>query len=86
MKIIYILTAIIMIIGLIAGMRVITEERLIGVRRYAQSDLTPAFANTVISFLDVVPVFFMIGVGIYLQIKKKNPNMFDMYPLNWTNQ
>ena len=62
--------------GLVAGISVITEERLIGVRRYAQSDLTSAFANTVISLLDVVPVFFMIGIGIFLQIRKKNPNMF----------
>ena len=76
MKIVNVLTAAIMVIGLVAGISVITEERLIGVRRYAQSDLTPAFANTVISFLDVVPVFFMIGIGIFLQIRKKNPNMF----------
>ena len=26
--------------------------------------------------LDTVPVFIMIGIGIYIWIRKKNPNMF----------
>jgi len=77
MKVIWVVTVIIMAVGLYAGISIVTEERTVGaIRRYAQSDLTPKFADTVVSMLDVVPVFFMIGIGIYLIIRKKNPHMF----------
>ena len=77
MRIIGILTLILMFLGLIAGIGVITEERTVGIiRRYAQSDLTNAFSKGLISLLDVVPVFVMIGVGIYLFIRKRNPHLF----------
>lgn len=77
MKAIWIVSLIVMAIGLIAGFSIVTEERTVGaIRRYAQSDLTPKFADTVVQMLDIVPVFFMIGIGIYLIIKKKkNPYM-----------
>ncbi|MBQ8996202.1 MAG: hypothetical protein IJ091_10350, partial [Oscillospiraceae bacterium] len=56
---------------------VVTEPRTVGaIRRYAQSALTPAFSDTMTNLLNVVPVFLMMGVGIYLWIKKKNPHMF----------
>lgn len=77
MKVIWIISIVIMVIGLYAGISVVTEERTVGrIRRYAESDLTNKFADTVIQMLDIVPVFFMMGIGIYLWIKKKNPNMF----------
>ncbi len=76
-KIVWIITVLIMVVGLYAGISVVTEERTVGaIRRYAQSDLTPKFADTVIQMLDIVPVFFMIGIGIVLWIRRKNPNMF----------
>ena len=75
-KVIWIITLVIMAIGLYAGFSIVTEERTVGaIRRYAQSDLTPKFADTVVQMLDIVPVFFMIGIGIYLIIKKRNPYM-----------
>lgn len=76
-KIVWIISLIIMVIGLAASLSVVLEERTLGaIRRYAQSDLTGKFADQVISLLDVVPVFFMIGIGVFLWIRKKNPNMF----------
>ena len=77
MKVIWAVSIVIMLIGLYAGISVITEERTVGaIRRYAESEATGRFADTVISLLDTVPVFFMIGIGVYLWIRKKNPNMF----------
>lgn len=73
----YILMAVISAFGLYSGFSVMTEPVTVGaIRRYAQSDLTPAFADTLTQMLNVVPVFFMMGIGIYLWIKKKNPHMF----------
>lgn len=73
---VWIVSAVIMVLGLIAGLMVVTEERTIGVRRYASSDETGKFSSTLTSMLDTVPVFIMIGIGIYLWVKKKNPFMF----------
>ena len=76
-KVVWILSVIIMILGLAGGLLVVTEPRTVGaIRRYASSDLTGKFSNTLTSLLDTVPVFVMIGIGIYLWIRKKNPNMF----------
>lgn len=75
-RIVWIVTLVIMAMGLYASISVVTEPRTVGaIRRYATSDLTPAFADRMTSLLDVVPVFFMIGIGIYLLIKKKNEHM-----------
>jgi len=77
MRIIWIVSIVIMIIGFFAGIAVVTEERTVGlIRRYAESKLTPKFADSIIQMLDIVPVFFMMGIGVYLWIKKKNPFMF----------
>lgn len=76
-KVVWILSIIIMILGLAGGLTVVTEPRTVGaIRRYASSDLTGKFSSTLTSLLDTVPVFIMIGIGIYLWIRKKNPNMF----------
>ena len=76
-RITWIIAIIIMILGLAGGLMVITEPRTVGaIRRYASSDLTGKFSSTLTSLLDTVPVFIMIGIGIYIWIKKKNPNMF----------
>ncbi len=77
LKAVWIISILIMVVGLYAGISVVTEERTVGaIRRYAESDLTPKFADSVIQMLDIVPVFFMIGVGIVLWVRRKNPNMF----------
>ncbi|MBQ4252639.1 MAG: hypothetical protein II704_06305, partial [Erysipelotrichaceae bacterium] len=76
-KVTWIISGIIMALGLAAGLTVITEPRTVGaIKRYASSDLTGRFSSTLTSLLDTVPVFIMIGAGIYLWIRKKNPNMF----------
>ncbi|MBR2701286.1 MAG: hypothetical protein IKE77_04290 [Erysipelotrichaceae bacterium] len=76
-RIVWIISVIIMVLGLIAGIMVVTEPRTVGIiKRYASSDQTGKFSSTLTSMLDTVPVFIMIGIGIYLWIKKKNPNMF----------
>ncbi|MBQ4289500.1 MAG: hypothetical protein II749_06060 [Clostridia bacterium] len=66
-----------MILGLAGGILTKTEPRTVGaIRRYASSDLTGKFPSALTSMLDTVPVFIMIGIGIYLWIRKKDPNMF----------
>ncbi|MBR0385609.1 MAG: hypothetical protein IJI05_03585 [Erysipelotrichaceae bacterium] len=76
-RIVWFVSIVIMILGLAGGLMVVTEPRTVGaIRRYASSDLTGKFSNTLTSMLDTVPVFIMIGIGIYFWIKKKNPNMF----------
>ena len=76
-KVVWGITAAIMALGLVAGLSMVIEPRTVGIiKRYAQSADTGKFATTMTSILDIVPVFFMIGIGIYLQIKKKNPHMF----------
>jgi len=76
-RIVWIFALIVMAMGLVGGLTVVTEPRTVGIiRRYASSDLTGKFSSTLTSLLDTVPVFIMIGIGIYLWIRKKNPNMF----------
>ncbi len=76
-KVTWIISGLIMALGLVAGLTVITEPRTVGaIKRYASSALTGRFSSTLTSLLDTVPVFIMIGAGIYLWIRKKNPNMF----------
>ncbi len=76
-RIVWIFALIVMVLGLVGGLTVVTEPRTVGmIRRYASSDLTGKFSSTLTSLLDTVPVFIMIGIGIYLWIRKKNPNMF----------
>ena len=76
-RIVWIFSMIIMVLGLAGGLTVISEPRTMGlIKRYASSDLTGKFSSTLTSMLDTVPVFIMIGIGIYLWIRKKNPNMF----------
>ena len=66
-RITWIVAVIVMILGLIVGILVVTEPRTVGViKRYASSDLTGKFSSTLTSLLDTVPVFIMIGIGIYL--------------------
>ncbi|MBR0138036.1 MAG: hypothetical protein IJM15_06460 [Erysipelotrichaceae bacterium] len=74
--VVWALTAIIMVIGAAAGFLVVTEPVAFGVRRYAQAPETPAWVNTLMNLLNTVPDFLIIGIGVYLMIKKENPNLF----------
>jgi len=75
-RIVWILTIVLMASGLFASMNLVTEPIALGVNRYAQAAETPGWVNGLIQALNIVPDFFIIGVGIYLMIKKKNPYMF----------
>ena len=62
--------------GLAAGILYKTEPRTVGaITRYAEAEGNPGWISGIVSFLDMFPVFLMIGVGIFL-FKKNNPNMF----------
>ncbi len=76
-RIVWILTALLIVVGTVAGFSLVTEPRTVGtLNRYAQSDETAKWVDSLISMLDIVPVFFMIGIGIVIWIRRKNPNMF----------
>ena len=75
-KAVWAVSIVIMAIGLAAGIMTVTEPTTVGaIKRYSQSELTPGFAKGMTSYLDVFPVFVMIGVGAVLAIKKKNPDL-----------
>lgn len=75
-KVVWIFTILLMIAGTFASINLVTEPIALGVNRYAQAAETPGWVNGLIQMLNIVPDYFMIGVGIYLLIKKKNPHMF----------
>lgn len=76
-KAVWIITVIIMIAGLAAGICTDTEPRTVGaVSRYATSDMNPGWVDGIVQALDIVPVFLMMGLGIVIWKKKKNPNLF----------
>ena len=70
-------TIVIMILGLAAGICLVTEPRTVGaINRYAEADATPGWVDGLVQMLDIVPVFIMIGAGVLIWIKKKNPHLF----------
>ncbi|MBO4358860.1 MAG: hypothetical protein J5796_03565 [Erysipelotrichaceae bacterium] len=75
-RIVWIITILLMVGGFYASLNVAMEPIAFGVNRYAQAAETPGWVNGLIQALNIVPDFFIIGVGIYLMIKKKNPHMF----------
>ena len=76
-KPIWVITVLIMVIGLVAGVCTNIEPRTVGaISRYAVSDANPGWVDTVVQMLDIVPVFLMMGLGIVIWKKKKNPNLF----------
>ena len=76
-KPIWVITVLIMVIGLAAGVCTNIEPRTVGaISRYAVSDANPGWVDTVVQMLDIVPVFLMMGLGIVIWKKKKNPNLF----------
>lgn len=76
-KPIWVITLLIMVIGLAAGVCTNIEPRTVGaISRYAVSDANPGWVDTIVQMLDIVPVFLMMGLGIVIWKKKKNPNLF----------
>ncbi|MBQ1827221.1 MAG: hypothetical protein II126_04540 [Erysipelotrichaceae bacterium] len=73
---IWVLTAMLMAVGAVAGVKMITEPIALGVNRYAQAAETAGWVNGLIQMLNIVPDFVIIGIGIYLMIRKKNPHLF----------
>ncbi|SDB30819.1 hypothetical protein SAMN02910298_01522 [Pseudobutyrivibrio sp. YE44] len=77
MRILWAVTAVIMVIGLAQGFAVKLEPEVLGkTYRHVSSDATPMWAEKVrrlLSFGTVIPV---IIVGIYTWVKKKNKNIF----------
>ena len=75
-KAVWAVTVLIIAVGLVAGVMIKTEPRVVGaITRYAEAEGNPSWISGIVSFLDMFPVFLMIGVGIIL-MRKKNPNMF----------
>lgn len=77
MKIVWLITLIIMLCGAVAGFFVQTEAREVGgVMRYADNGMTAGIVNLVQDFLNYVPVFLLIGVGVAVLVKQKTPHLF----------
>ena len=75
-RIVWILTGLLMVGGFFASLKLVTEGIALGVSRYAQASETPGWVNGMMQVLNIVPDFFIIGAGIWLWIRKKNPHMF----------
>ncbi len=76
-KPVWIITALIIVLGFAAGVSTSIEPRTVGaISRYAVSDTNPGWVDTVDQVLDIAPVFLMMGLGIVIWKKKKNPNLF----------
>ncbi len=76
LKAVWAVTAAVIVLGLVAGCLVATESRTVGaVTRYAQADGTPGWVDGIMQFLDIFPVFLMIGAGIFILIRRRNPHM-----------
>ena len=77
MKIIWLVTLGVMLIGTVCGFFVHTEAREVGgVMRYAQSGDTNGFVSLVQDLSNYVPVFLIIGVGVIVIVKQKSPHLF----------
>ena len=76
LKTVWAVTAVVIVLGLVAGIVLKTEARTVGaVTRYAESELTAGWVDGIVQFLDIFPVFLMIGAGIFLIRKNKDWNM-----------
>ena len=77
MSVIWALTAVVMVLGLAEGMSITLELIQIGdVVRHNSADSSPAWAETIRSFLSFGTVIPLIIVGIAVWIKQKTPTLF----------
>lgn len=76
-KAVWVLTAVIMVLGIAEGFCKVLEAREVAnVWRYAASDMTPAWVAAVSSFLSYGTVIPLILAGIWVWIKQKTPALF----------
>lgn len=77
MSVIWALTAVVMVLGLAEGMSITLELIQLGdVVRHNSADSSPAWAETIRSFLSFGTVIPLIIVGIAVWIKQKTPTLF----------
>lgn len=77
MGVVWVLTAIVCVLGFAEGMAVDLELRQVGdLLRHASSDLTPPWADAIGNLLSFGTVIPLMIVGIYAWIKQKTPNLF----------
>lgn len=77
MSVIWALTAVVMVLGLAEGMSITLELIQLGdVVRHNSADFSPAWAETIRSFLSFGTVIPLIIVGIAVWIKQKTPTLF----------
>ena len=77
MSVIWALTAVVMVLGLAEGMSITLELIQLGdVVRHNSADSSPAWAETIRSFLSCGTVIPLIIVGIAVWIKQKTPTLF----------
>lgn len=77
MKIVWLVTLGVMLLGAVCGFFVHTEAREVGgVMRYAENGTTGGFVSLVQDLSNYVPVFLIIGVGIAVLLKQKSPHLF----------
>lgn len=76
-KIVYGLTAVLVVLGIAEGFATDLEVRSIAnIVRYASSDATPAWASMVSSLLSYGTVVPLMIVGIVVWVKEKTPTLF----------
>ncbi len=77
MSVIWAFTAVVMVLGLAEGMSITLELIQLGdVVRHNSADSSPAWAETIRSFLSFGTVIPLIIVGIAVWIKQKTPTLF----------
>lgn len=77
LKVVYGITGIISLLGLISGIaRKLESVEIAGILRYKSSDLTPSWAEGINSLISYGTVFPLIICGIIVWIKQKTPFIF----------
>ena len=75
-KPVWAVTVAVMLLGLAAGICTEIEPRTVGaISRYAVSEANPSWVDGIQQVLDIFPVFLMIGLGLVIWKRKKNPNL-----------
>lgn len=77
LKIVWLVTLALILVGAAAGFAVVTEPATVGgVMRYVSADATPAWADGLQSALSVGPILIMLAAGIAVWIREKNAHLF----------
>lgn len=77
MRIVWIVTAVMIAVGLAAGFVTQLEPKTVGtVLRYASADTTPAWSSGIQNGLSYGPIVVLIACGIIAWVKRKRPELF----------